>query len=273
VIVLGFDTATQASAVGLCLSDGRMLRARDDPAQGQHPGHATRLLTMAAELLALADVRWGELERIAVGVGPGRFTGLRVGIATARGLAQSLDAQLVGVSSLHALGFAAARAGQQSAGGVATGTIAVIDARRGEAFAAAYPPESPRGAAHAAEEIAFPSALRPSELSGLIARIEAHGGPRGERWTAVGDGALLYEQALVDGGVEVARGDSPLHLIDGAAICELGTREPVADDGSLAAILPDYRRSPDAALARALAPAAKPKPTAVPSASVGGGES
>lgn len=266
MIVLGFDTATQASAVGLCLPDGRTLHARDDPAQGQHPGHATRLLAMAAELLVQADLRWGELERIAVGVGPGRFTGLRVGIATARGLAQSLGVQLVGVSSLRALGLAAARECHESDGGAAPGTIAVIDARRGEAFVAAYSPERPQ----AAEEIAFPNALRPPELSGLIARIEAHGGPRGRRWTAVGDGALLYAQALVDGGVEVAPSDSPLHLIDGGAICELGMHAPLVDDGSLAAILPDYRRSPDAALARPPLPAGTAKPTSATPAAVGG---
>jgi tRNA threonylcarbamoyladenosine biosynthesis protein TsaB len=271
VIVLGFDTATQASAVGLRMSDGRTLQARDNPAQGQHPGHATRLLAMAAELLAQAGLRWGELERIAVGVGPGRFTGLRVGIATARGLAQSLGAPLVGVSSLRVLGLAAARAGQENDGGAERGTIAVIDARRGEAFVAAYPPENPRTSALATEEIAFPGALRPPELSGLIAQIETHGGPHEQRWTAVGDGALLYAQALVDGGIEVAPSDSPLHLIDGIAICELGMQAPVVDEGSLAGILPDYRRSPDAALARPPASAgiAKPTPVAPATAPIG----
>jgi tRNA threonylcarbamoyladenosine biosynthesis protein TsaB len=265
MIVLGFDTATQASAAGLRLPDGRTLSMRDDPAAGEHPGHATRLLAMARELLAQADLRWGDLERIAVGVGPGRFTGLRVGIATARGLAQSLGAQLVGVSSLRALGLAAARERRRD-DETAAGTIAVIDARRGEAFVAAYPVEAdftspaeagdPGSLTGIAEigEITFPRALRPAELGAIVAEVEQHGAPRGQRWRAVGDGALLYEDALTAGGVDVVCRDSSLHTIDGAAICELGARAPFARDRSLAAVLPDYRRSPDAALARAAAP-------------------
>jgi tRNA threonylcarbamoyladenosine biosynthesis protein TsaB len=254
MIVLGFDTATQASAVGLLLPDGRTLHARDEPAPGEHPGHATRLLAIAAELLARAGLRWAELERIAVGVGPGRFTGLRVGIATARGLAQSLAVELVGVSSLRALGLAAARDGREGGTTSAVGTIAVIDARRGEAFVAAYPAGGPLDAG----EIEFPRALRPPELTELVARIEQDGGPAGQRWRAVGDGALLYEQALAAGGIAVAPRDSPLHLVDGAAICELGAHAPAPSEGALATILPDYRRSPDAALARPAAPGAAP---------------
>lgn len=268
MIVLGFDTATQASAVGLRLPDGSTLSMRDDPAVGEHPGHATRLLAMARELLAQADLRWGDLERIAVGVGPGRFTGLRVGIATARGLVQSLGAQLVGVSSLRALGLAAARE-HRVGDEAAAGTIAVIDARRSESFVAAYPagadftvlaeaddPDSAGEIAQIGEigEIAFPRALRPAELSAIVAEIEQRGGPRGQRWRAIGDGALLYEDALTAAGVDVARRDSSLHMIDGGAICELGAHAPVAHHGALAAVLPDYRRSPDAALARAAAP-------------------
>jgi tRNA threonylcarbamoyladenosine biosynthesis protein TsaB len=243
--VLGFDTATQATAVGLRASDGATLHARDDPSQDAHPGHATRLLSIAAELLAHAGLGWGDVQRIAVGVGPGRFTGLRVGIATARGLAQSLSAELVGVSSLHALAFGAMR----DPGAGSSATIAVIDARRREAFAGAYAGDA---------EVVLPRALRPAELEGVVELIERHGGPAGERWRAVGDGAVLYAEELRAGGVEVPDLGSPLHRLDGAAVCELGAlaAPPPAGVEALAGILPDYRRSPDAKLARGEEPPA-----------------
>ena len=69
MMLLGFDTATPSTTVGLRLPDGVTLQARDDPRAGEHPGHATRLLAMAAELLDRAGVAWSALDRIAVGWG------------------------------------------------------------------------------------------------------------------------------------------------------------------------------------------------------------
>ena len=100
MIVLGFDTATRSTAVALRLADGSTLQARHDPSPDERPGHTTRLLGMAGELLARAGIPPRALERIAVGLGPGTFTGLRVGVATARGLAQSLARDL-GPKGIH----------------------------------------------------------------------------------------------------------------------------------------------------------------------------
>src|SRR5947207_9014588 len=166
MITLGFDTATHATSVGLRLADGGALRERDDPAPEEHPGHATRLLSMADELLRRAGIAWSALDRVAVGVGPGRFTGLRVGIATARGLAQALSIDLVGVSSLHVL----AEAALQSAPAPGEGVLAVIDARRGEVFAAAYAAAGAAGAREAGRE----RPLHPRELGDLLKIGRAH---------------------------------------------------------------------------------------------------
>jgi tRNA threonylcarbamoyladenosine biosynthesis protein TsaB len=231
MIVLGLDTATAASAVGLATGDGRILQARDDPTAEQRPGHATRLLPLAHGLLADAGIGWGQIERIAVGVGPGTFTGLRIGVATARGIAQSLDVELVGVSSLCALALEATSEG--------AGVLALIDARRGEVFAAPY---------DGGVELIEPQAMAPSDVGELLGQAEVRTG-RGD-WLAVGDGALRYREQIEGQGVLVPGDHSPLHRIQGGAICRLG--EHAALSG--AQVVPDYRRRPDAEVALEGAP-------------------
>jgi tRNA threonylcarbamoyladenosine biosynthesis protein TsaB len=243
MIVLGFDTATPSTAVGLRLADGHTLTMRDDPGAGERPGHATRLLAMTGELLARADVAWSALERIAVGVGPGTFTGLRVGIATARGLAQSLSVALAGVSSLEALALGA---GMQD--GVA-GVLAVIDARRGEAFAGAYRVSEQLSIS----ELAPPRALAPEDLAEVLARAELADGGSGERWLAIGDGAIRFREHLERAGATVPDDGSQLHLIDARAICDLGERTPAVV--SYEQVVPDYRRRADAEIALDSVPA------------------
>jgi tRNA threonylcarbamoyladenosine biosynthesis protein TsaB len=231
MIVLGFDTATSATTVALRMVDGRVAERRDDPPAGAHPGHATRLLQMSHELLAEAGVAWSAVDRVAVGVGPGTFTGLRVGVATARGLAQSLSAELVGVSSPRALAFAAD----------ADAVLSVIDARRGEAFAAAYEP----GADGLPRELMPPRALAPRLLASVLADAEEVAGGR-QRWLAVGDGAMRFREQLDAAGARTPPDSSLLHRISAAAICELGARATAA---GIDALVPDYRRRPDAELA------------------------
>jgi tRNA threonylcarbamoyladenosine biosynthesis protein TsaB len=227
MVVLGFDTATPSSAVGLRLAAGRSLDARDTPRPGEHPGHATRLLAMAGEL-----VGWSALDRIAVGTGPGLFTGLRVGVATARGLAQSLSLELVGVSSLRALAQAAAGQGHDH-------LLAVVDARRGEAFAAAY-----AASAGSIGELVPAQALAPAQLEGVVEQAERAGESGGERWLAVGDGAVRFRHELESAGITVPADSSPLHLVEGATVCELGARvQPVP---AYEQVVPDYLRRPDA---------------------------
>jgi tRNA threonylcarbamoyladenosine biosynthesis protein TsaB len=199
---------------------------------------------MAGELLEQAAVGWREVERVAVGLGPGTFTGLRVGVATARGLAQSLSCELVGVSSSLALATAAAeRADAESEGRV----LSVIDARRGEVFAAAYLHRHPSAVI---EELAEPRAVAPEGLGAVIAIAEEQGsGPGG--WLAVGDGALRHRGELEPLGLTIPIDSSSVHLLDAGAICTLASSgRPVGPQEQL---LPDYRRRPDAELALAAA--------------------
>ena len=229
MIVLGLDTSTPSTVVGLRLADGTTLQARDDPAGGERPGHATRLLPLANGLLCEAGLDWDAITRIAVGVGPGTFTGLRIGVATARGLAQSLAVELVGVSSLLALSHAARIEKPDD-----TGVLAVIDARRNEVFVAVYEEDI---------EAVEPQALAPTDISGLLARAEVSTGLT--RWMAVGDGATRYRDAIECLGVTVPGEESSLHRIDACALCELGERASPGDVN----VVPDYLRRPDAEIA------------------------
>jgi tRNA threonylcarbamoyladenosine biosynthesis protein TsaB len=252
MIVLGFDTATPATAVALRLADGATLRARDDPGSQERPGHTTRLLVLAGELLAQAGLSWEAVQRIAVGVGPGTFTGLRVGVAIARGLAQSLGVEVVGISSLRALAEAAFADGDVRWEGEPA-VLAAIDARRGEAFVAAYaraegsPVASGGGSSTAtpprarARELAGPRALAPEAFGEFLAEAGAS-----RDWLAVGDGAIRFQVQMEAIGVAVAAEDSALHRIDAGVLCELALTAP---SGAIEAVLPDYRRRPDAEIA------------------------
>jgi tRNA threonylcarbamoyladenosine biosynthesis protein TsaB len=264
--VVGFDTATSATAAALSLGEGPVAELRDDPPGGAHPGHATRLLAMAQELLDGAGVGWAELDLIAVGLGPGTFTGLRVGIATARGLAQSLSLPVVGVGSLQALAEPALEAtarGSDADAGAAGGraVLAVIDARRGEAFAAAFELAGDI-AGPIATELTAPAALAPADLGAPMQDLDARGLAR--EWLAVGDGAVRYRAELEHAGAGVPSDSSLLHRVSAAAICAAGARSARTPTGSLDAILPDYRRRPDAELALEGAPSRASLPSKDP---------
>jgi tRNA threonylcarbamoyladenosine biosynthesis protein TsaB len=89
--ILGLDTATRATAVAMWDSDGDAptTEGRDDPSPGVRPHHTTRLMELIVEVLERSGTPWAKIDRIAVGVGPGTFTGLRIGIATARALGRA----------------------------------------------------------------------------------------------------------------------------------------------------------------------------------------
>jgi tRNA threonylcarbamoyladenosine biosynthesis protein TsaB len=220
-VVLGFDTATPDTVVALAAGPAEPLELRHAPAPRERPGHAAQLLPLAAALLRRAGLRFADVERIGVGVGPGTFTGLRIGVATARALAQGTGAEVAAVSTLQALAIAAEHDGP---------VLAVLDARRGEAFAAAY--EDGR-------EILAPAAVRPEALAGLVQALPEPP----EAWLAVGDGALAFRDQLEPAAIAVPADGHPSHRVSAVAICRLAsTTAPVARD----ALVPDYVRLPDA---------------------------
>ena len=132
-MIVGWDTATPDLVVALT-DDGSTVDERTlGPAAGDRPRHATELLAEVEAVVELAG-GWGRIEALAVGVGPGSFTGLRIGLATARGLAQALAKPIVRVGTLDVLG----RGIRDAVGPRQGGVLAVLDARRGQAFAALY---------------------------------------------------------------------------------------------------------------------------------------
>lgn len=190
--ILALDTATTRAVVGVIV-DGRAA-ARRLLADGHAAQHA---LTAIDEALTDAQVAPRDLSRIAVGVGPGSFTGLRIGVATAQGLGAALGVPVDGASTLDAL--------------AGDGLIPVVDARRGEVFAAAAGLSA--------------GAYDPMVVAALPAA------------TLVGDGALRHAALFRAHGHVVPPEDDPRHAPDPARI---------ALRGIASSAVPVYLRAPDA---------------------------
>ncbi|MDQ3648045.1 MAG: tRNA (adenosine(37)-N6)-threonylcarbamoyltransferase complex dimerization subunit type 1 TsaB [Actinomycetota bacterium] len=216
--MLGFDTSTNATAVCVERADGEVFELVPEPVPPEtRPAHAAELLPAAARLLAEAGLGWGALHAVAVGVGPGAFTGLRIGVATARSLALARALELRPVSSLVAL----------AEGIEGPLTLPVIDARRGEVFAALFE--------DGAERLA-PAAWPPERLAAELAH-------RGLTPRAAGDGALHFRDVLEAVGAAVEPEGSPAHVVRGLHVCRLARRLPSRPPQ---AVLPHYLRLPDA---------------------------
>ena len=236
--LLGLDTATAATSVAfLDTGTGRELARRDDPAGGERPRHTTRLLPLIAELLEAAAEGWGSLDCIAVGLGPGTFTGLRIGIATARALGQARKLELRGISTLRALATGAVPARTSRPADV---VLAALDARRGELFAAAWGLPDARSEALGEQALA-PVAVDPRTLASRLPGLGASS-------LAIGPGAVEFRSYLEHAGAFVPGDDSVLHSVNAINHCRLAA----AGEGvrALEEIKPQYLRLPDAELAR-----------------------
>jgi tRNA threonylcarbamoyladenosine biosynthesis protein TsaB len=194
--------------------------------------HVETLTPALEHLLAQLDLVPGDLSVVGVDVGPGLFTGLRVGLATAKGLAQSLGLGIVGATSLDILTAGAAAVGLRGL------VLACVDARRGEVFATVH---------EVVVTGAVPGVRLPVGLftpQDLVAALDEFGG---ETVHAVGDGALRYADALraVPGTDPEAPGlafPPPAALLDLVRARIDGGEPPVEP----AAVVPLYMREADA---------------------------
>ena len=173
------------------------------------------------EAAASAAGGWAAVELIAVGLGPGSFTGLRIGVATARGLAASLGLPARGVGSLDALGHGIGEAGAPGE------RLAVLDGYRGEVFAALYGADG--------ERLWEPLVCRPEELAERLAGLET--AP-----SVAGPGAVRFRAELTVDGVQIADDSDPVHRVAGRDICALAA----AMEGEAGPLEPIYLRPPDA---------------------------
>jgi tRNA threonylcarbamoyladenosine biosynthesis protein TsaB len=240
-MILGFDTSMATTSACLLPADGEPLRTpAPSPERLREPAvHSRELLPEIDRLVCEAGGDWSAIESIAVGLGPGTFTGLRIGIATARALAQALGVGVRPVSSLGALATAVAEREQPRPD---TPIVALIDARRRQVFAAVYGhrPSESHGSAEVLHE---PAALDPDALLALLAELD-------DPAVCVGDWALESQADLERAGAEVPPPDSGLHAVDALYVCRLGLGiEAVPPAG----VVPTYLRLPDAEINRRLA--------------------
>lgn len=226
MIVLGIETSTPQTTVALGTESGT--RASTLLSAGR-PHHEV-VVPAVEHLLRWSETPLSTVGGIAVGLGPGLFTGLRVGVETAKTLAHVLQVPIVGLASLDVLAFGV-RHSRRMIG-------AVIDARRGEVFFAGYRPV-PGGVARTTEFMV----CSPERLVGELEAL-------GEEVLLVGDGAIRYRRQLeaLGGGVEFG---SPAHAYPhAAALVELSIpRFHREQFDRVFEVVPIYLRKSDAEIA------------------------
>lgn len=229
VLILGIETATDR--VGVALADRESVLALVEIARGRR--HAEMLMPAVEFACREADVTMAEVGVVAVDVGPGLFTGMRVGIASAKALARAMRIPTIGVGSLEVLAHPLCHDDRLVA--------SVIDARKGELFYRFFRFDAPTGST------ARPSARPVSEARcASIDDLEADLRERGVEAICVGDGARLHAERLT-AIPRCSVGSSSSAHPSAAALVEIArlraNREEWVEPGVLAA---EYLRLPDA---------------------------
>lgn len=167
--ILSIDTTSRRGSIAL--SEDGVLLAQE--IQGQPGTHVDRLFISIDHLLQIAMWKRAEIEGVAVAIGPGSFTGLRVGLAAAKGIALALNIPIVGVSSLKSLALNCP---------IFDGTIvSIIDARRGEVYSSAHSMTNGKQLKTVMDEGVMP----PQELIKVLKKIKG-------KLVLIGDGAIEY---------------------------------------------------------------------------------
>lgn len=172
--LLAIETSTEACSAALLHGDELIERSELAPRR-----HAELILPMIESLLAEAGVSRRQLDGVAVGRGPGAFTGVRLAISVAQGLALGLDLPVVPVSSLAALAVDAISEPTSPVDAI----LAVIDARMGEVYSGVFRPDAGGGVDPAGEE--------------SVGSADELDLPAAERWGVVGTGWGSYQEALL----------------------------------------------------------------------------
>ncbi len=211
MIVLAIDTAADQCAA--CVFDAGAGRELARSVRPMTTGHATAISVVIDEALAAAGKSYRDIARVAATMGPGSFTGVRIAVAAARGLALALDIPSVGVGVLEAL----AEPVRQEFPGRAV--MATIDARRGEVYAMAWAPDGSAIAGPAAFDIAAARAI-----------------------------AVAHDAVLTGSGAPVLTADGREHVVAGtAAAPDIGAVARLALRGEMhSPATPLYLRKPDA---------------------------
>lgn len=216
-LLLAIDTATPRCSIALGHEDGLLASFSVE----RDRRHVEALVPAIAAACRAAGVALADLDGLAVDIGPGLFTGMRVGIATAQGLAVALGLAVHPVVSLDVLAHPFRHAGRPVA--------AVVDARRGEVFASLH---------RAGVELVAPACLTPAGLARELAELADVGGG-----LAVGDGAVRHRATLEAAGAEVVNA-----MPSAEAALELALAAVAAGAAGLdpAQVEPLYLRAPDA---------------------------
>lgn len=241
--LLALDTSTEGCSAALLTPEGVIGRFEE---LGR--GHAEHILGMVDAVLGEAQLSLSMLDGIVAGIGPGAFTGVRISVAAAQGLAFGAGLPVVGISTLEALAFAALQGGGGSGGSGdgniggdgGTRALACLDARMGEVYWACFGLDAARGL----HELSVPRVGRAADVhlaaDVRLATVDSAvdiGGYRG-----IGRGFAAYPELARLPGLSIASGDTQA-LPDARHMLQLGALRFAAGEGSDAAELrPQYLR-------------------------------